>query len=94
MTRLPNLVIGIDNLDDEVLNLDIGIDNLDVGVLNLDIGIDNLDVEVLNLDIRIDTSVSRFFNLVKPAKNLVRMGQTIPNPTTTAKSACSTPSCK
>jgi len=79
ITRLPNLVKGInnlakgiDNLDHEILSLMKGIDNLNHEVLNLVKGIDNLDHEVLNLVKGIDNLDHEVLNLVKGIDNLDR----------------------
>ena len=91
ITRLPNLVKGInnlvkgiDNLVNEVLNLVNEVLNLMNEVLNLVKGIDNLVNEVLNL-------VNEVAQLVKIAKNRVELAPDTPSLTSTDKSVCATP---
>ena len=105
ITRLPNLVKGInnlakgiDNLDHEVLSLMKGIDNLNHEVLNLMKGIDNLNHEVLNLVKGIDNLdhevlnlVNEVAQLVKIAKNRVELAPDIASLTSTDRSVCATP---
>ena len=105
ITRLPNLVKGINNLakginnlNHEVLSLMKGIDNLNHEVLNLMKGIDNLNHEVLNLVKGIDNLdhevlnlVNEVAQLVKIAKNRVELAPDIPSLTSTDKSVCATP---